>query len=199
MTRYSRRYGTTSAERSDARHADALTARALRVSPMAATIAMPPADVWSFLVQMGCDRAGFYSWDRLDNGGRPSASGIHPEWQNLAVGDQVAAAPDGSIAFDVVECMPEASLLLRLSISLPSGRSFDPTRLQPRAWVKGTWGLALSPDSSGGTRLVSTMQLGGRPAWLYAPLHLAVARPAHWIMQRKQFRELQRRARARAA
>jgi proline iminopeptidase len=32
---------------------------------------------------MGCDRAGFYSWDRLDNGGRPSAKRVHPEWQDL--------------------------------------------------------------------------------------------------------------------
>ena len=36
---------------------------------MAVTIDARPSAVWPWLVQMGCDRGGFYSWDRLDNGG----------------------------------------------------------------------------------------------------------------------------------
>lgn len=43
---------------------------------MAVTIDAPPSAVWPWLVQMGCDRAGWYSWGRLDNGGRPSADRI---------------------------------------------------------------------------------------------------------------------------
>src|SRR3954468_19700106 len=46
-------------------------------STMGITIDAPAADVWPWLVQMGCDRAGWYSHDRLDNGGgapaRPGA------------------------------------------------------------------------------------------------------------------------------
>ena len=38
----------------------------------AITIDMPPDQVWPWLVQMGCGRAGWYSYDLLDNGGRPS-------------------------------------------------------------------------------------------------------------------------------
>jgi proline iminopeptidase len=38
---------------------------------------------------MGGDRGGWYSWDRLDNGGRPSAREVHPEWQGLSLGDSV--------------------------------------------------------------------------------------------------------------
>ena len=56
---------------------------------MATTIAAPPERVWPWLVQMGCDRAGFYSFDRLDNGGRPSADRIHTHWQKLREGDRV--------------------------------------------------------------------------------------------------------------
>jgi hypothetical protein len=36
---------------------------------------------------MGCQRAGWYSWDRLDNAGKRSADRIVPELQQLAVGD----------------------------------------------------------------------------------------------------------------
>jgi len=42
-----------------------------RAATMAVTIEAPPGQVWPWLAQMGYDRAGWYSWDRLDNGGRP--------------------------------------------------------------------------------------------------------------------------------
>ena len=190
----SRLFGTTREERRDARSQDELAAAAQFVPAMATTVAMPPATLWAFLIQMGCDRAGFYSWDRLDNGGRRSAFEIHPEWQDLAVGDRVSAAPDASVAFEVIELDLERALTLRLSLRLPSAEPFDPRRQRPRAFVNGTWTLRLSPTSTGGTRLLSTMRMGGRPRWFYAPLHLLVVRPAHWVMQRKQFVELQRRA-----
>ena len=41
----------------------------------AITIRAHPADVWPWLVQMGCRRAGWYSYDGLDNGGVPARSG----------------------------------------------------------------------------------------------------------------------------
>ena len=41
------------------------------VSPMhAITIDVSPDRVWPWLVQLGCGRAGWYSYDFLDNGGR---------------------------------------------------------------------------------------------------------------------------------
>jgi hypothetical protein len=52
-----------------------------RGATMAVTIDVPPDQVWPWLVQLGGDRAGWYSWDRLDNGGRPSAREVHSEWQ----------------------------------------------------------------------------------------------------------------------
>lgn len=54
---------------------------------MAVTIDAPPDQVWPWLVQLGGDRGGWYSWDHLDNAGRPSARRVHPEWQDLALGD----------------------------------------------------------------------------------------------------------------
>jgi hypothetical protein len=43
---------------------------------MATTLRAPPERVWPWLVQMGCDRGGWYSWDWLDNNGEPSAESI---------------------------------------------------------------------------------------------------------------------------
>jgi len=42
----------------------------------AITIRARAADIWPWLVQMGCRRAGWCSYDGLDNGGVPSAERI---------------------------------------------------------------------------------------------------------------------------
>jgi hypothetical protein len=51
------------------------------------TIRARPAEIWPWLVQMGCRRAGWYSYDGLDNGGVPSAERIVPELQRAEVGE----------------------------------------------------------------------------------------------------------------
>jgi hypothetical protein len=53
----------------------------------AITIHAQPSDVWPWLAQMGCRRAGWYSYDGLDNGGVPSADRILPTLQRVEVGD----------------------------------------------------------------------------------------------------------------
>jgi hypothetical protein len=62
-----------------------------RAATMAVTIEAPPERIWPWLAQMGYERAGWYSWDRLDNGGRASADRIHPEWEEIKLGDRLTA------------------------------------------------------------------------------------------------------------
>ena len=83
---------------------------------------------------MGTDRAGWYSWDRLDNFGRRSAESIHPEWQEIAAGDRLAAKPDGSEWWAVAALESERFLGLRMSVDL-RGRPFDPARTRPRYYT----------------------------------------------------------------
>ena len=80
-----------------------------RAATMAVTIDAAPGQVWPWLVQMGYDRGGWYSWDRLDNGGRPSADRIHPEWQQIKLGDWLTAwSPGGPReAWEVAALEPE--------------------------------------------------------------------------------------------
>ncbi len=52
-------------------------------------IAAPPSAVWPWLVQMGDDRGGEYSYSLFGLPHRKGAERIVPEWQDLAVGDQV--------------------------------------------------------------------------------------------------------------
>jgi hypothetical protein len=51
------------------------------------TIGSEPVEVWPWLVQMGCRRAGWYSYDGLDNGAAASAARIVPELQRAEFGD----------------------------------------------------------------------------------------------------------------
>ncbi len=59
------------------------------------SINAPAENIYPWIVQMGVGRAGWYSYDLLDNLGRPSAEVILPAHQNIHVGDVVPMSPDG--------------------------------------------------------------------------------------------------------
>ncbi len=76
-------------------------------------IEAPPAKVWPWLAQMGCHRAGWYGFDRLDNGGHRSAEVLHPEWQELSIGQRINATADGSSHLEVAMVDPCRALVFR--------------------------------------------------------------------------------------
>jgi hypothetical protein len=162
-----------------------------RSSTMATTIDAPPADVWPWLVQMGADRAGWYSWDRLDNFGHRSADRIHPEWQRVVVGDRLAAKPDGSEWWEVAALDRERYLGLRMSLDL-RGRPLDQAGARPSAYTDSLWGFLLEELPGGRTRLVVSGYWSIRPRWLRPVVSVAFLEPAHWIMQKRQFTNLRR-------
>jgi hypothetical protein len=104
-----------------------------RAATMAVTIGAPPGQVWPWLAQMGWNRGGWYSWDRIDNAGRPSATQVHPEWQDLTVGDQLRAwSPGGLLApWEVATLEPDRFLGLHKLTDL-RGRNLDRRQPGPR-------------------------------------------------------------------
>lgn len=105
----------------------------------AITIDAPPEAVWPWLVQVGCHRAGWYSNDLLDNLGRPSASEIVPDLQDLEVGQWVAMSPVGA---------PSEETAFKVA-------SYDTNHWL--LWTKpdATWAWQLTPDGDGRTRVVT--------------------------------------------
>jgi hypothetical protein len=164
-----------------------------RGATMAATINAPPSSLWPWLVQMGCDRAGWYSWDRLDNGGVPSAERIHPEWQEIAVGDHLISKPDGSTWFEVAAVDPNRFLALRASFDL-RGRPFDPAGTRPPHYTDSVWCFLLEKLPGDRTRLIVSGYADALPKALQGVLNFIFWEPAHWIMQTRQFANLERRA-----
>jgi hypothetical protein len=154
------------------------------------TIEAPPEKIWPWLVQMGCNRAGFYSVDSLDNGAERSAREVHPEWQQLAVGDLVENTPDGSSAFEVLQVDGPRVLVL--------GGLFDPeakARLafaapRPKRFWHVSWAFVLEPITSTATRLHVRARAAFSPD---EALHAAWLRPVHQMMERAQLRHLRAR------
>ena len=67
------------------------------------TISAAPQEVFPWIRQMGFGRAGWYSYDWIDNLGKKSARQIRPEWQDIISGSQVPAGPISFIASVVNE------------------------------------------------------------------------------------------------
>jgi proline iminopeptidase len=165
-----------------------------RSSTMAVTIDAPPACVWPWLVQMGYGRAGWYSWDHLDNLGRPSAERLHPEWQDIRLGDFLA--PDEGVtarSWEVAALEPERFLGLRASYDLRRWRWFDPVGPRPPFSTLSLWGFLLQEVPGGRARLVVSGYWSLRPRWLQPILSVLLLEPTHWIMQTRQLANLKRR------
>lgn len=89
-------WGATAAEQQMILPGDELQPKRTGQSTQAITINAPPAVIWQWLVQVGQDRAGFYSYTWLENligVDIHNANEIHPEWQHLAAGDAWRLAP----------------------------------------------------------------------------------------------------------
>ena len=114
-------WGSTAAEQRMTLPGDALIPGGTRRSTLAITIAAPPDVIWPWLVQIGQDRAGYYSYTWLENlvgADIHNADAIHPEWQQLVVGDAWRlVAPDylwglGQEAFSPVLIMEPGRALV---------------------------------------------------------------------------------------
>lgn len=95
-------WGATSDENTGAVIGDDLIPNARITATRCITLAAPPDEVFPWVRQMGFGRAGWYSYDWIDNLGRKSARRIHPEWQHTESGDRIPAGPMSFIAEDVV-------------------------------------------------------------------------------------------------
>jgi len=169
-----RRWGTTPADRVLALPGDPVSRNPNYELTHAVTIDAPPDVVWAWLVQLGQDRAGFYSYDWLE---RLVLADVHnvyeirPEWQQRAAGDFVRAAPPGYLGG-----------LFGRDVGWTIGQ-FEPGR----AMVLEHWGaFVLEPAGPNQTRFIIRSSIGGpdAPAW-GAGLTFALFELPHFIMERK--------------
>lgn len=154
----------------------------------AITLARPRHEVWPWLVQMGTGRAGWYSYDRIDNGGHPSANRLLSQYQGVAVGALFPAGPRPTDGFRVLRLDPGRHLVL----------GWVPA---PGAAPITSWAFVLREPEPGRTRLVVRARVAAayRPFGLPAALSVPLARSVHHVMQRKQLLGIARRVEARGS
>jgi hypothetical protein len=173
-------WGATQEEAGRPLPGDGLVTKADYVATRAITIHAPPQDVWPWLVQIGSGRAGWYTYDRLDNAGVPSATEIIPEFQRLQVGDLVPMVAGKDIGVRVKELEPDRRMLW---------------------WdEKGeySWEWLLAPIDQQTTRLLNRLRVTRHP-WTRKMLYELVAANGDVVMQRKLLRGIKQRAERLAA
>ena len=177
------RWGATNDELTVALPGDELTTGANLVSTRAITIHATPEDVWPWIAQLGQGRGGFYTYDFLENlvgADIHSADVVVPEWQHIAVGDDVRIAPEVPLAIARVE--PNRALVLR------SGTSMGPMR----APYDFTWAFVLRDEPGGSTRLVVRERYVYLRRW--APLMLEPTELISFVMSQRMLRGIKERA-----
>jgi hypothetical protein len=138
-------------------------------STRAVTIEAPPEAVWPWLAQLGQDRAGFYSYEFLENLAgcdMHNADEIHPEWQSREPGDIVYLHPLNG---------------------LPVAR-FEPGRVL----ALEHWGaFVLEPHGPGASRLIAR---GRTPRGMGALANTLLMEIPHFVMERKMLLGIKARA-----
>ena len=150
---WQRRWGASDVEFEMDLPGDALTPGPVEQSTRAVTIDAPPTEVWPWLVQLGADRGGFYSYDWLENlfGLRiHSAEAIVPEWQRLEVGDMVYADNERTNGWIVVHVVPDEVLVMKQA-DMKAGRAMSRS---DGLGFEFQWTFALHALPAGGTRLL---------------------------------------------
>lgn len=181
-------WGTSPEQRAMALPGDELVPEAHYRMDHAVTVNAPADSVWPWIVQIGQDRGGFYSYDgleRLIGDDVRNADRIHPEWQERRVGDLVRATqPD------------------YLGGRLGTDLGWRVAQLEPgRALVLENWGaFVVIPVDEHTSRLHVRLRGAGTPSFLgvvLGPANLLVFEPAHFIMERRMLLGIRDRAEGR--
>ena len=162
----------------------------------------PAADVWPWLVQIGQNRGGFYTYDALENlAGLDihSADRIHPEWQDLRAGeDYVTLDPDETMKMTIAVLEPPRAFVVRSGA--PGEPPQEPGRLLRAARSPAPGRFYLEPLDAATTRLIIRWRAAWRRHRCRPRLAQAVGlEPAHFIMEEGMLRGIRDRAERAAA
>lgn len=163
---WQRRWGATDDEVAAPMPGDDLLRADAPSTTRAVTVRATPDQVFPWLLQIGFGRGGWYSYDRIDNDGRPSVERIDWALQHLAVGDRI-------------EMMPGFG---------PVVKEIEPGRHIVSGGEADSWCVQVRPGP-GGTRLISRWRQDwpkGFGTWAWA----TIADPGAFIMERKMLLRL---------
>ena len=154
----------------------------------------PAEAVWPWVVQLGQNRGGFYTYDVLENLFHldiHSADSIHPEWQDLKAGeDYVTLDPDEEMKMTIAVLEPPHAFVIR---SGAPGEAPQP----PGDFFKGELACSWAFIVGAGRRRTSRLIIrGARELARHAAARsrATALEPAHFIMEEGMLRGIRDRA-----
>ncbi len=178
LTPWMDRWGTTDAEIEATYPGDELVPTPKSFVNRAITINAKPEQIYPWILQIGAEKGGWYSYDWLEtliNCPITNADRLHDEWQTLQVGDVVKMCP-GEFApppYLVAQLHPNQAVVLG--------------HQENGQWVD-LWQFVLIPQADGSTRLIlrtRTLMTGG--FW-------DIIHPGVFIMERGMLNGIKQRA-----
>ncbi len=185
-----RHWGATEADASAALPVDDLVEPHTLSITRAITVHASVDDVWPWLVQIGQDQAGFYSYTWLENlvgAGMRNAMVVHPEWQARRSGDSVwLADPDrwGDRGRQIAALVDAPRALVLVSPD-------DWERLQQGQKASGAWAFFLEPAGDFETRFLIRSSGGAVGTHFFDAIH--------FLMEQRMMRGIRDRAEAATA
>ena len=177
------RWGSTDEEIAATFTGDELVPSPRIVYTRAVSINSAPEEIYPWLVQIGAEKGGMYSYDWFETNilrcELINADRIHEEWQNLKVGDAVKMCPgtSGPPPYEVAMMEPDRSLIMG--------------HKENGAWIE-SWQFILVPQSDGSTRLIVRSRNAAQ-GWFWDAI-----RPGEFIMARGMMLGIKERAEAMA-
>ena len=166
----------------------------------AITIHTPATEVWSWLVQIGQGRGGFYSYELLENliGCKMrNVDKIIPELQHLEVGDSILMHPTMGSPYKVVAIETSRALVIQIRVDTKTKNTFELTDKMSEKYQNFSWVFFLDEIAEGTTRLISR----SRNDWnksLGNTLFFGIFGPISMMMDRKMLLGIKQRAEAAA-
>ena len=155
---------------------------------LAIDIGVAPTEVWPWVVQIGQARAGFYSYQGLENliGCRiENVAEIIPEYQSPQIGDEIRLHPQAPpLRIELLE--PPRVLVMH---GAPGPDDAE------EAYVETTWQLIVEETSDGSSRLLNRGRFGyGDDLADRAFVGKFPLEPVSFVMNRKMMLEIKRLA-----
>jgi hypothetical protein len=147
----------------------------------AITIEAPAVAIWPWLVQMGQEKAGLYSYEQLENligCDIHNSDHIVPAWQTIEIGDRVRMGPKGYPLFIVTEIVPDRALVMQAA---------DPKTEAP---ATASWAFVLDEQPDGSTRLITRSRNQYEPTVPNFVLWRVVTEPLQFLMEQKMLRSI---------
>lgn len=144
----------------------------------AVTVKATPEQIYPWIVQLGADKGGMYSYTWLEGliqCPQTNADRIHEEWQDLKVGDKVLMCPD--------ENMPPAYIVAMIE----KNHAIVLGHKENDSWVE-VWQFNLVPQDDGTTRLVIRSRSAAE-GWFWD-----IIRPGEFIMMSRMMLTIKERA-----